>query len=202
MLATQSPAVPENSEQTSDMFFRSATALARAGDYEEAARRYMSGIAASRVRIDLPAKLIGSLDLSQIEHVLSVIQEEFEEAFQVEIMDVEELSTLLNSLLSDERAVLGGEVVPEKQSYGGGHTKCDHIVLRVNYITDRKRTSSSEPNRMYGGDRGELEYGFCEVEYSSRSRERQIRFSFNSPSGIQRESRKAHQPANSTASSA
>jgi len=163
MLATRSPAVPKYSEQTSDMFFRSATALAHAGDYEEAAQRYMAGIAASRLRIDLLAKLIGGLDLPQIEHVLSVIQEDFKKAFHVEITDIEELSTLLNNLLSNERAMLGGGLAPEEHSFRVNHLKCSHDVVRVNYITDRKRTSSSEPNQMYGGDRGELEYGFCDV---------------------------------------
>jgi tetratricopeptide (TPR) repeat protein len=110
MLAAQAPTVNENSTQISEMLFKSGSALARAEDYEEAARQYMSGIAISKSTINVLSKLIETLDLCQAEHVLAAIQKDFKGAFQIEITDVEELSLMLNGLLSDERAVLVKEL--------------------------------------------------------------------------------------------
>lgn len=163
LAASQSATAHLNAAQTSELLFKSGIALARAGEYEEAAHRYIAGIAASDIQIDLLSTLLSSLDLFQTEQVLNVITDEFKAAFQIEITDAEELGRLLNGLLSSKRAILGEQPSADHTAHGEPPTGCNHTVVQVHYITDRKRTPNSAPNAIYGGDRGELEYGFCEV---------------------------------------
>jgi esterase/lipase superfamily enzyme len=39
----------------------------------------------------------------------------------------------------------------------------DYSVVRVLYATDRNKTESTKPDEVYGGRRGELSYGYCDV---------------------------------------
>ena len=63
--------------------------------------------------------------------------------------------------------LLGGCATPSPeqpadsvQTRGG---EANYKVVRVNYATDRQPTGSRQPAEWFGGERGTLSYGFCDV---------------------------------------
>jgi len=63
---------------------------------------------------------------------------------------------MLGVLLSTAACVTTGEPPPPVAGE-------DYSIVRVLYATDRARTESEKPTEMFGGDRAELSYGFCDV---------------------------------------
>ena len=165
--------------------FNRGTAHAKAGNYEKAVDDLSEAIAldwyylAAYSNRGVALEALGAREAAQKDYAIALAipaDSELEKAAQSKAGE-RRLST--RTVTADDFVVQAsqapdGRMMPMARLAPAEPEKQPFEVVKVFYATDRKKTGSSQPNETFGGDRGELNFGICEVSIPSSHTEGQL----------------------------